>query len=119
MGLFRESFPPKLVQLKRGENFAKDSQIAECKNRLGALQVISNYKPELKPIFNYYKKDYQNLLVRKRADLYQDKITSSDNKMKTMWSIHDVIVGKCGARDSPMEGDPKEYQIYGEHYKIV
>lgn len=92
--LFYECFPLKSVrENKKMNEVMNDPEVEEYKNKLSAMQTILEYRPELKKDYDNIKKKYNQFLVNKRADICHEKITKSDNKMKSMWGIHKELVG--------------------------
>nr|CAI5856387.1 unnamed protein product [Callosobruchus analis] len=81
--------------------------VKACKSKLDTLLVLCKYNPQYRELYNLTKKEYDTLVINKKSSLYEERITSSDNKNKTMWFICNEILGKNNKYDQcQIEGDP-------------
>lgn len=110
INIFNECFPLRYKNVNRSCKKGKlytSPEISECKNRLDILYVLSSVNSIYRDAYNSIKREYNELLVKSRAKKYEDKIESSDNKNKCMWSIYREIVGHNRAlTETELEGPP-------------
>lgn len=95
LNIFNYCFPQKLVDF-RTKNCVhlEDQEFKSCKNRLDTLLTLYNNNNVYKEMYNATKKEYNNLLLRAKQKMFENRIINSDNKSKCMWSIHNEITGK-------------------------
>lgn len=76
---------------------------------MDTLLVLSQHIPNLKPTYRDCRIGYNNLLNKVKFQIYENKIKSSDNKNKCLWSIHNEITGKRNRGvDCAIRGEAKE-----------
>ncbi|XP_030754703.1 uncharacterized protein LOC115881385 [Sitophilus oryzae] len=61
--------------------------------------MLSRYNDQYKDIYRATKKEYDRLLVKEKANKYDARVKSSDNKMKCLWSICKETTGKNSPKD--------------------
>lgn len=75
--LFQECFPLRLVtSRKHRRNEVCDLDVDNYRNKLSALQLVQQFCPEAKNIYHAFKREYNNLLARKRSEIYRFKFYS-------------------------------------------
>lgn len=116
--MFYEAFPLKLVNKKYKSklNIQKDKNLTECKDRLDTLLVLSKKDIKYRDIYNSTKREYNNLLIKAKSQVYESRIRNSDNKSKSMWSICNEISNKKDSPECLIAGNPitiaEEYNNY-------
>lgn len=106
---FNLSFPVKttVINHKKKTNTFRQPQILECKRRLEILYTLSSVNPRFKDIYKETKKEYNQKLIKAKAEYYHEKIEHSDNKSKTTWQIVNEIRGKQSTHpEIEISGDP-------------
>lgn len=98
--IFDQHFPLKPVyKTRKKTSIYKSKEITECKERLDTLLMLSRYNDQYKDIYRATKKEYDRLLVKEKANKYDARVKSSDNKMKCLWSICKETTGKNSPKD--------------------
>ena len=95
LNIFYEHFPLKLVNNKKNhKSMYNNEQVNICKSNLDRLLVLSRYSENFKDQYKRAKQGYDNALKNARSEFYANKVLTSDNKTKTMWSICNELRGR-------------------------
>lgn len=106
--IFNHSFPCKIVKADNSEkrvNILNDD-VQKCKQRLDLLLMLSRVNILYKDAYDVTKKEYDELLKKAKAEMYEMKVMKSNNKSKCMWAIFNQITGRQRKNELPIEGDP-------------
>lgn len=108
INIFQQYFPLKLCSRTKVSKMFKDREIIDCKRELDLLLTLSRQHQHYKDQYKEKKKEYDKLLKESRTKQYANRVNSTDNKMKCMWSICNEIIGKTNqSSDIEIEGEPE------------
>lgn len=106
--IFNQNFPLMPVKNKNPKPFKSHPEVVNCKQRLNLLLTLSHHNDQYKDAYKTTKKEYDDLLKNIKIKNYENRISSSDNKMKCMWTITKEITGKNSHNnDVQLEGSPE------------
>lgn len=110
--IFEKSFPKKTFRnrAKRSKNIYHNSEIFNLKNKLDILLVVRHRDDRYDEQYRQTKREYNRLLADTRKIFYKNRISESDNKSKTVWSIIGELQGsrKNKKGDIKLQGDGKQ-----------
>ena len=122
INIFNHCFPKKLVNksIKRKCLYKKSVELDDIKKRLDLILILKNQNMNFNNLYKQVKKEYDKLLIKSRAKNYEEKIRTSDNKSKCMWSICNQITGKSGSSNVEFPGEIQEVSNnYNNYLKNV
>ena len=73
------------------------------------LLTLSNHNIQYKDTYKTVKKEYDNLLKNTQIQKFENRVISSDNKMKCMWAIKtEITVKNCSKNNIGLVGNAEK-----------